>query len=101
MNNTEDNSRASTSSESQERTSVFDSELQTKKSQYAVTRMTNTTTTTNVFYFVFESRLNDALPQIMPETYGESLLYIDGERCLNKMLDRHASSYSINSHVAS
>ena len=67
-------------------------------SSYTVTRMENEVETTNVFYFIFESKASLALPEIMPQTYGESLLYIDGQRCLDRMYSRHAdSSFEIGS----
>lgn len=55
----------------------------------------NLYTTTNIFYFVFESKSKWPLPEIMPETYGESLLYIDGQRCVERMLKRYASKSDI------
>lgn len=44
--------------------------------------------TTNIFYFVFESD-KKILPHIVPESYGESLMAIDGDRRLDGMLERH------------
>ena len=50
--------------------------------------------TTNTFYFVFESNTK-TLPQIIPESYGESLLCIDGERRLDQTLKRHSQYYKL------
>jgi len=47
--------------------------------------------TTNIFYFIFEAKVK-TLPGIIPETYGESLLLIDGERRLNQMYERHRNA---------
>lgn len=44
--------------------------------------------TTNIFYFIFESTVKK-LENVIPETYGESLLFIDGERRLENMYERH------------
>uniref|UniRef100_UPI00358E5A8B acyl-coenzyme A thioesterase 9, mitochondrial n=1 Tax=Myxine glutinosa TaxID=7769 RepID=UPI00358E5A8B len=35
-------------------------------------------TTTNIFHFIFGAQL--AVPQVVPHTYGESMLYLDGKR---------------------
>jgi len=47
--------------------------------------------TTNIFYFIFETKVK-TLPGIIPETYGDSLLLIDGERRLNQMYERHRNA---------
>jgi len=43
----------------------------------------NVTKTTNTFNFQFETFDNSKMPKIIPKSYGESLLYIDGKRRLN------------------
>lgn len=40
-------------------------------------------TTTNVFHFTFMSEKN--VPLVFPRTYGESMLYLDGQRHFNPM----------------
>lgn len=50
---------------------------------------TGETKTTNVFYFIFES-LTKTLPIVFPESYGESLMAIDGNRRFQQCLVRHS-----------
>ena len=51
---------------------------------------TGDTKTTNVFYFIFES-LTKTLPIVFPESYGESLMAIDGSRRFQQCLERHSA----------
>ena len=44
---------------------------------------------TNTFYCIFESQDQSEMPEVVPKTYGESLLYIDGKR----IYDRHFENY--------
>lgn len=39
--------------------------------------------TTNDFYFKFTSPSNIDLPRVVPKTYAESMMYIDGKRHMN------------------
>ncbi|KAJ0022583.1 hypothetical protein NQD34_014717, partial [Periophthalmus magnuspinnatus] len=46
--------------------------------------LTRTHNTTNVFHFTFASDRD--VPSIIPETYGESMLYLDGKRHFNQTI---------------
>ena len=41
--------------------------------------------TTNTFYFMFKSLNGEKMPEVMPRTYGESLLYTDCKRRFSKI----------------
>ncbi|XP_066478526.1 acyl-coenzyme A thioesterase 9, mitochondrial isoform X2 [Tiliqua scincoides] len=43
--------------------------------------------TTNVFHFTF--MLDKEIPQIVPKTYGESMLYLDGKRHFNSAMNEN------------
>ncbi|XP_077199150.1 acyl-coenzyme A thioesterase 9, mitochondrial isoform X2 [Paroedura picta] len=46
--------------------------------------------TTNVFHFTFMSE--NQIPQIVPKTYGESMLYLDGKRHFNSAMKETRAS---------
>lgn len=53
--------------------------VQVKVHAEVVNPIDETRETTNDFYFTFNTRQND-VPTVMPKTYAESMLYLDGKR---------------------
>ena len=60
--------------------------LQTRVHAEVVQPRKGTVDTTNVFHFHFTSE--QEFPQVMPSTYGEYMLYLDGRRhCVLPLID--------------
>ncbi|XP_075052683.1 acyl-coenzyme A thioesterase 9, mitochondrial isoform X2 [Mixophyes fleayi] len=52
--------------------------------------------TTNIFHFTYMSDKDKEVPQIVPKTYGESMLYLDGKRHFNAAVQsRNGQSRSL------
>ena len=54
--------------------------IQTKVLAQTVDPMTNIRETTNDFYFKFSVDPKINLPQVIPNSYAEAMMYIDGKR---------------------
>ena len=54
--------------------------IQVKVHAQAVDIATNARETTNDFYFKFSVPDNLNMPQVIPKSYAESMMYIDGKR---------------------
>lgn len=57
-----------------------DNYIQVKVHAQSVDRQTNKKETTNDFYFKFSVNPNSNMPQVIPKTYAESMMYLDGKR---------------------
>ncbi|CAF0935146.1 unnamed protein product [Didymodactylos carnosus] len=59
---------------------VTDSRIQTRVHAEVVDSETGNRQTTNVFYFVFSTTDHKQLPSVVPKSYAEAIMYIDGKR---------------------
>jgi acyl-coenzyme A thioesterase 9 len=57
-----------------------DNLIQVRVHAQAVDPQTSEKVTTNDFYFIFSVPPGHALSQVVPKTYAESMMYIDGRR---------------------
>ncbi|KAH6564237.1 hypothetical protein BASA50_007370 [Batrachochytrium salamandrivorans] len=58
--------------------------------------------TSNIFHFTFAAPDSASVPRVIPETYEESMKYIEGRRCRQRWVDhQHMLSFGISPILAS
>ena len=75
-----------------------DDKMQVRVSAEVLDPSTGKLNLTNVFHFTFETR-NADVPRIIPKTYFEAMLYLEGRRHFLKSNNFIPSYTSVHSHV--